>query len=137
MYSPPSLRVANAYRTVAATSSVDGASAHRLIELLFDGLLQSLAAARGAMERKEVATKGLQIQRSIRFLEEGLKGGLDDARGGELAARLRSLYDYCVERLTVANLTNDAAALAEVASLISPVAEGWKEMGRGVSGQAT
>ncbi|MEO8187545.1 MAG: flagellar export chaperone FliS [Burkholderiaceae bacterium] len=137
MYTPPSLRFANAYRTVAAASSVDGASAHRLIELLFDGLLQSLAATRGAMERNEVATKGLQIQRSIRFLEEGLKAGLDDARGGELAAKLRSLYDYCVERLTVANLTNDATAVAEVASLISPVAEGWKEMGRGVSGQAT
>ncbi|MEO8248425.1 MAG: flagellar export chaperone FliS [Burkholderiales bacterium] len=137
MYTPPSLRVSNAYRSVAATSSVDGASAHRLIELLFDGLLQSLAAARGAMERNEIATKGLQIQRAVRFIDEGLKGGLDDARGGELASRLRSLYDYCVDRLTTANLKNDALAVAEVAALISPLAQGWKEIGRTVAGQPT
>ena len=136
MYTPPSLRVANAYRAVAATSSVDGASPHRLIGLLFDGLVQALNAAQGAMARNEPGAKGAQIQRAIRFLEEGLKDGLDDARGGDLAQRLRSLYDYCIERLTQANLRNDVAALAEVAALIAPVAEGWKAIGSSTSSAA-
>lgn len=135
MYTPPSLRVANAYRTVAATSSVDGATPHRLIELLFDGLLQAVNAARGALERGDVALKGTQIQRAVRLLEEGLKGGLDEARGGELAQRLRSLYDYCIDRLTLANLNNDGAALAEVAALIAPVADGWKAIATGAAGR--
>lgn len=130
MYIPPSLRAANVYGAVAATSSVDGASPHRLIELLFDGLQQSLNAAQGAMTRNDVCAKGIQIQRALRFLEEGLKGGLDDARGGELAARLRALYDYCIDRLTHANLRNDAAALVEVASLVAPVAQSWKAIGQ-------
>lgn len=130
MYIPPNLRAANAYGIVAATSSVDGASPHRLIELLFDGLQQSLNAAQGALARNDVCAKGTQIQRALRFLEEGLKGGLDDARGGELAGRLRALYDYCIGRLTQANLHNDAAALVEVASLIAPVAQGWKAIGQ-------
>lgn len=129
MYTSPNLRMANAYRSVAATSSVDGASPHRLIELLFDGLSQALNAAQGAMARDDVSAKGAQIQRAIRFLEEGLKAGLDEARGGELAQRLRSLYDYCIDRLTHANLRNDAAALVEVAALIAPVAQGWKAIG--------
>lgn len=130
MYTPPHLRAASAYKTVGAQSSVDGADAHQLIVLVFDGLLQAVNAARGALTRGEVAVKGEQIQRAVRLLEEGLKGGLDMARGGELASQLRALYDYCIERLTQANLRNDGEALAEVVRLVTPVAEGWKEMGR-------
>jgi flagellar protein FliS len=130
MYTPPGLRAASAYKTVGAQSSVDGADAHQLITLVFDGLMQAVNAARGALSRGDVAQKGVQIQRAVRFLEEGLKGGLDDARGGELAARLRALYDYCIRRLTHANARNDADALAEVAALIAPVADGWRDMGR-------
>lgn len=130
MYTPPHLRAASAYKTVGAQSSVDGADAHQLIVLVFDGLLQAVNAARGALTRGEVALKGEQIQRAVRLLEEGLKGGLDMARGGELAGQLRALYDYCIERLTLANLRNDGEALAEVVRLVTPVAEGWKEMGR-------
>lgn len=130
MYTPPHLRAASAYKAVGAQSSVDGADAHQLIVLVFDGLLQAVNAARGALTRGEVAVKGEQIQRAVRLLEEGLKGGLDMARGGELARQLRALYDYCIERLTQANLRNDGEALAEVVRLVTPVAEGWKEMGR-------
>lgn len=130
MYTPPGLRAASAYKTVGVQSSVDGADAHQLIALVFDGLLQAVNAARGAISRGDVAHKGAQIQRAVRLLEEGLKGGLDDARGGELAARLRALYDYCIRRLTQANVRNDADALAEVAALIAPVADGWRDMGR-------
>lgn len=130
MYNPPSIRAAMAYRTVGAESSIVDASPHRLIELLFDGLEQSLQAASGALARGDMAQKGMQLMRSVRFLEEGLKGGLNDAQGGDLAVRLRSLYDYCINRLTMANLRNDGAAIAEVASLIAPVAQSWKEIGQ-------
>lgn len=135
MYTAPHLRAASAYKTVGAQSSVDGADAHQLIVLVFDGLLQAVNAARGALTRGEVALKGEQIQRAVRLLEEGLKGGLDMARGGELAGQLRALYDYCIERLTLANLYNDGEALAEVVRLVTPVADGWKEMGRQRSAQ--
>ena len=130
MYTPPSLRAANAYKSIGVQSSVDGADPHQLVALLFDGLQQAVQAARGALQRGDVAAKGAQIMRAVRFLEEGLKGGLDAERGGELAERLRSLYDYCIERLTLANLRNDGELLVEVAALIAPVAQGWKEIGR-------
>ena len=133
MYTPPSHRAALAYRTVGAQSGVAGASAHQLINLLFDGLAQSINLARGALSRGDVSGKGIQIQRAVRILEEGLKGGLDPQRGGELAEKLRTLYDYCIERLTFANLRNDGAALVEVSALIAPVAEGWKGIGNDVS----
>lgn len=128
MYNTVSARAANAYRKVGVETAVDGASAHQLIGLLFDGLRQAIAAAEVALLQGDAASKGLHIVRAVRFLEEGLKGGLDDARGGELTLRLRALYDYCINRLTIANLRNDVKALAEVAALVAPVASAWGEI---------
>ena len=135
MYTPPSLRAAMAYKNVGVQSSVEFASPHQLIDLLFDGLVVALASARGALQRGDVAAKGIQIMRAVRLLDEGLKAGLDNERGGALAERLASLYDYCTERLTLANVRNDGEMLAEVAALIAPVAQGWKEIGRLSVGQ--
>ena len=136
MYIAPHARAANAYRKVNVETNVDGASPHHLITLLFDGLRQALAGAESAILRGDIPTKGAQIGRAVRFLEEGLKAGLSDKNGGELALNLRALYDYCISRLTIANLRNDARAVAEVSALIAPVAQGWQEIGRTPAVQA-
>ncbi|GKT24204.1 flagellar export chaperone FliS [Acidovorax sp. SUPP3334] len=131
MYTPVSSRAASVYRQVGVQSSVDGASPHQLIQMLFDGLVQSLNAARGSMHRGDVEEKGRQLGKAVRIIEEGLKGGLNPMQGGELAANLRALYDYCVGRLTMANLRNDVTLVEEVVNLITPVAQGWGEIGSG------
>ncbi|MEG0225112.1 MAG: flagellar export chaperone FliS [Comamonas sp.] len=130
MYTPVSSRAANAYRQIGVQSGIDGATPHQLVQMLFDGLLQSLNAARGALQRGEIENKGTHIGKSVRILEEGLKGALNPVQGGELAVNLGTLYDYCITRLTMANLRNDLALVEEVVGLIEPVAQGWKEMGQ-------
>jgi flagellar secretion chaperone FliS len=70
----------------------------------------------------------MAIGKAVRLLEEGLKAGLNMEQGGELAQNLRGMYSYCIVRLTHANLRNDAAALAEVSSLIEPVADSWQQI---------
>ena len=129
MYTPVSSRAASAYRQVGVQSGVDGASPHTLIKMLFDGLIQSLNAARGALQRGDIAEKGRQIGKAVRILEEGLKGGRNPAQGGEIASNLAALYDYCVSRLTLTNMRNDLALVEEVVSLIAPVAQSWSEIG--------
>ena len=129
MYTPVSSRAASAYRQVGVQSGVDGASPHMLIKMLFDGLIQSLNAARGALQRGDIPEKGRQIGKAVRIIEESLKGGLSPTQGGEIASNLRALYDYCVGRLTVANVRNDIALVEEVVRLIAPVAQSWNEIG--------
>ncbi|XAH23039.1 flagellar export chaperone FliS [Xylophilus sp. GW821-FHT01B05] len=126
MFTPAHARAASTYRQ----ASVEGASPHQLVSLLFEGLLQSLRMARTHLQRGDVAGKGEHITKAVRLIEEGLRMGLDDTDGGEIASNLRTLYDYSVRRLTIANLRNDDAPLAEVQSLIETVAEGW----RGIAG---
>ena len=80
------------------------ASPHRLVAMLFDGLIESVTLARGALAAGDHERKGREIGRAVRILEEGLKASLDLRAGGALATDLRDLYAYAVLRLTQANL---------------------------------
>jgi len=136
MFTPVHSRAASAYRQVGVQSGVEGASPHVLIKMLFDGLVQSLNAARGAMARGDIPEKGRQIGMAVRILGEGLQGGLDPVKGGELAANLGALYDYCMTRLTQANLRGDVSGVEEVLRLITPVADGWNQIVAAPAGRA-
>jgi flagellar protein FliS len=125
MFTPVSMRSANSYRNVGLETSVSMADPHQLVSMLFDALLQSLAAAKGSILSGDIPAKGRAISRAVRILEEGLKAGLDEERGGELAANLRGLYDFCIFKITDANLKNNAAFVDEVIRLVQPVAESW------------
>ena len=128
MFSPANARAMSAYRQVGVQSMVDSASPQQLIKMLFDGLLASINAARGAIERGDINEKVRHIGKAVRILQEGLLGALDREKGGELAGNLASLYEYCTTRLTLANARNDASMVDEVAGLVSTVAQGWNEI---------
>ncbi|RDI08142.1 flagellar export chaperone FliS [Comamonas sp. AG1104] len=128
MFSPANARAMSAYRQVGVQSMVDSASPQQLIKMLFDGLLASINAARGAIERGDISEKVRHIGKAVRILQEGLLGALDREKGGELAGNLASLYEYCTTQLTLANARNDARMVDEVAGLVSTVAQGWNEI---------
>ncbi len=97
--------------------------------MLFDGVQDSIAQARGAIRAGDIATKGRAIARAMRIVDEGLHGALNAQAGGTLARDLHDLYHYVTLRLTHANLNNDDAALAECAKLIEPVRSAWRTIG--------
>jgi flagellar secretion chaperone FliS len=129
MFTSVSSRSASAYKRVSVETAVDQADPHKLVSMLFEGLLGSVGAARAAMARGDIATKGEQITKAVRIIDEGLKPALNLERGGDLAANLNGLYGYCVVLLTNANLRNDDKALADVIRVVEPLAQGWKQMG--------
>lgn len=129
MFTSVATRSASAYKKVSVETSVEQADPHHLVDMLFDGLLHAVGAARAALQRGDIKAKCQHIVTAVRILEEGLKGGLNLQEGGELAGNLLELYNYCVLRLTQANARNDDKALDEVVRLISPLADGWKQIG--------
>ncbi len=114
-----------AYRRVGVETGVASASAHQLVQMLFDGFVDAIAQAKGAIASGQVQTKGRAIVRAVRIVDEGLKASLDLRDGGSLAADLNELYAYVTLRLTQANLRNDASALNECLALIQPLREAW------------
>ncbi|MBS0507572.1 MAG: flagellar export chaperone FliS [Proteobacteria bacterium] len=128
MFSTFSPRSAAAYQRINVETSMHTIDQHQLVSLLYDGVLGAIATARGALARGDVSTKCGSIAKAVRILEEGLMTALDRQAGGVLAENLGALYDYSLRRLILANARNDDAMLHEVARLIEPIAQGWKDM---------
>lgn len=124
---------ANVYRQVGAETAVAGATPHRLIAMLFDGCMDALAQARGAMRQGQIEAKGRAIGRAARIVDEGLRAALDLRDGGALAADLHELYGYLTMRMTLANVRNDEAALEECQRLIDPLRQAWNDIGAQVA----
>lgn len=116
------------YQAVRAHASVAAADPYRLVQLMLENVLQRIAAARGHLERNEVARKGEQISKAIAVIG-ALNASLNLEAGGEIAANLRDLYDYSSVRLVKANAANEAAGFDEVMALIRNIKEGWDGIG--------
>jgi len=128
MYSGSPTHGARVYQQVGAHGRVADADPAQLIELLLAGAIGRVAEARGHLERGDIARKGEALGRALAIVGE-LNGSLDLGRGGDIAANLRSLYDYIGRRLTEANLRNDGAALEEVMGLLREIKSGWDAIG--------
>jgi flagellar protein FliS len=118
-------QLAAAYRQVGTETAVSGASPHRLVAMLFDGFMDAIAQARGALRSGQVEAKGRAIGRAVRIVDEGLRACLDLKAGGALARDLHDLYGYLTMRLTLANVRNDEAGLDECQRLMEPLREAW------------
>ncbi|MHC8292637.1 flagellar export chaperone FliS [Pseudomonas sp. LB3P58] len=112
------------YQKIGAQAQTSEASPHRLVQMLMEGGLDRIAQAKGAMERKEIANKGLAIGKAIGIVG-GLREGLDRENSADSIGSLDNLYVYMIKRLTDANIRNDSTILDEVADLLRTVKEGW------------
>lgn len=122
-------RGAQAYAKVGVESRVLAASPHELIVLLFDGLQQSLRAARLHMVEGNTAEKGKAISRALDIINQGLVAALDRERGGQVTENLGAIYDYAARQLLLANLQNDVQRLDQAASLLEDIGAAWRELG--------
>lgn len=121
------LRAISNYGAIRVSTGVASADSVQLIQMLFDGLVESLATAKGHLLRGAVKEKSDQLARASRIVL-GLQGALDFERGGDLARNLDELYRYCTRRLLHANAHNDVEALEEVLGLMSDIRDAWQTL---------
>ncbi len=128
MISANSYAAMNAYRTVGVESFVSTADPHQLVVMLFNGARAAVAAAKGHLQRKEIAPKCEAISKAIAIIDGGLKASLDLNVGGQMAQNLSDLYAYMVQRLFEANLRNEGKGLDEVALLLEQLGGAWESI---------
>ncbi len=127
-------RGAAQYRAVRSHGLVADAKPSRLVQVMFEHILSELATSQGCMDRirnnlplSEVIAKGKSMGKAVRLINQ-LNATLDMERGGQIAQNLRELYLYMMERLTLANINNDAALVAEVILLVRKIKTGWDQI---------
>lgn len=113
-----------AYQSVEVGSNAAYADGVQLVQMLFDGLMESIDKAYGHIERGEIQEKNQTIGRAQKIIF-GLQMSLDMEKGGDLSRNLNDLYEYSVRRLLYAHSHNDVTALEEVKSLITEVSSAW------------
>lgn len=122
-------RGVNAYANVDLDTSIDSASPHKLIVMLYDGALATLLNAKLNMKAGNIAIKGQAISKAISIIDNGLRASLDKKAGGEIAGNLDALYEYMSRRLLQANLKNDVGIIEEVHRLLADLRGAWVAIG--------
>jgi flagellar protein FliS len=115
------------YGEGSRTSQAVVADNVELIQMLFDGLIDSLVTARGHIERGSIEEKNKSLMRAGRIVI-GLQGALDLEKGGDLASNLYELYSYVTRRLIHVNARNDLEVLQEVYTLMNDIRQAWRDV---------
>jgi flagellar protein FliS len=112
----------NVYRQTAANTVED----KRMILLkLYQGALVFIRCAQRGIMDNSPQIRGENISKAMAIINE-LECALDHEKGGDISARLGSLYQYATQCLLHASLHNDTEALEQVKQLITTLKEGFE-----------
>ena len=113
-----------AYKKTSLEAELSVASPHRVIQMLFNGLIERLSQAKGAIERKDYEYKANRISKAMGIIE-GLQGALDRKENPALGDKMYALYDYMKQLLDQASVSLDENPIDEVINLITPIKNAW------------
>lgn len=116
-----------AYNNVGVASTIPYSDSMQLIQMLFGGLIETLAVAEGQFIRKDVEGRALSVERALKILG-GLQSSLNFEDGKELARNLSDIYDYCSRQLLKASLDHDAKKVSDIRSLIAEINDAWQSL---------
>src|SRR5580692_9826820 len=108
------------------TTSVQSASREKLLLMLYEGSIRFIKQAIAAIEKKDIAGRGMNIGRAYDIVAE-LSNTLNFEAGGDLAKTLEQLYMFVTEQLTKANAKNDKKPLEDALKIMETLYSGWVE----------
>jgi flagellar protein FliS len=117
---------ANVYAQMGLETGVVAASPNKLVVMLYEGAVSACRNAITAMQEQDIQRKGEMISKAILIIESGLRLSLDKKAGGEIAQSLDALYAYMTQRLTMANIHNQAGVIEEVIGLLAELKSAWE-----------
>lgn len=118
------------YAQAAATyqrNAVMTASPEKLVKMLYDGALKNLEQARVGLQDDETARSqevGNALSKAMGIIGE-LRASLDHAAGGEIARDLDTLYEFCLDQLSKANIERTTAGVVATTDVMRTLKEGW------------
>ncbi len=117
------------WRKAYLETRVLSAAPVELISILYEYATLSVQEARNALAQGDIAARSKAVLKVIAILGE-LESSLNHEHGGEIASNLARLYNYMRERLTLANIRQADAPLAEVEALLKTLGEAWVGIGQ-------
>lgn len=117
----------NSYAKVHRESNVQTASPHKLIDMLYEGAIDRITQAKGAIQYKNIELRGKKINSAIAIVS-GLRTNLNHDQGGDISQNLDALYEYIQSILSKAHITADESLLDEAATLLGDLRSAWLQI---------
>ncbi len=121
---------AKAYSQVGMETSVNSASPHGLIVMLYDGAIEAIRKSKIYLEMGDIEMKAKSVDKALRIITDGLITSLDVNAGGVLAQQLLALYDYISKELFLANVQNNPDRMDSCIGLLDDLRGAWLEIGQ-------
>ncbi|QPJ65502.1 MAG: flagellar export chaperone FliS [Candidatus Nitrohelix vancouverensis] len=99
----------------------------KLIIMMYEGAIKFSSMALNSMNSNDIAKKSLYIRKTHDIINE-LSLALDRDKGGDVANKLESLYQFIIRQLTLANIKSDKKALESVIRVLTPLLEAWQQL---------
>lgn len=115
------------YKKVNLESGVLSSDPHKIILMMFDGALASIAEAKGAIERKDLQRKSELLTKAINIFY-ALRDSLDKNSEPEISENFDNLYSYCIDNLIELSISLDINGLDEIINFIKPLRDAWSQM---------
>ncbi|HMN69474.1 MAG TPA: flagellar export chaperone FliS [Bdellovibrionales bacterium] len=115
----------NPYQKYKETS-VQSASKEKLLLLLYEGAIRFMKQAAIAIDKKDIAGRGMNIGRAFDIVNE-LNNTLNHEAGGAIASNLEQLYMFVSEQLTKCNATGQKKPLEDAIKVMETLYSGWVE----------
>lgn len=117
----------NQYQKTSLETGMENATPHKLIAMLYDGVIENIALAKGAMQRKDIPLKAEKLNKAVLIIGS-LRSNLDMDNGKEVSENFDGLYSYINRKLLEASSKNDIDALDEVTELVKEIRHTWSLM---------
>ena len=117
----------NAYQTNQTSNRAEVASPYRLAQIAFERLMDSLAIARGGIERYDAKVRGEAISKAMDILNI-LISALDHEVNPEISGNLEMIYRHANHLLVDVNRFDDLDMLDEVVEMLGKIKATWDQL---------
>ena len=115
----------NLAHNIYAQNNVGVESPAKLIEMLYEGVLRFNAQAKKSIKEKDVEKKVYWVNRSIAIITELIS--ILDISQGQISEYLNGLYNYEIQLLNTASISNDTEKIDEVTNVFKGLLDAWRD----------
>lgn len=119
--------VSSRYHNEYKYNQISTSSQGKLILMMYEGAVKFTVMALKSMDEGDIAGKATYIRKTHDIVNE-LSVSLDLKKGGEVTARLETLYQFILRQLTLANIKPDREALESILKVLEPLQEAWSQL---------
>lgn len=113
-----------AYQKTTVNAEISVAEPYYVTKLLYQGLFERLAQAKGAIERGDLALKAKKLSTATAILEN-LRSTLDFSQSKSIAQGLYDIYSYMIDQVAEASLNLMTQPIDNAIRALMPIKKAW------------